>query len=187
MKNTRILLLLSLITLLTNCKEDYWEKVEKERKIFEKNISIEQKEIINKFFKGILENKDDSLAINGGFYCLWKDRNHDIYPHLALNHRLKSQGYNITNHKDSLDYIVISESISHKVGTYSNGGDATKLEVVISLINFKTKSCSTLKSVMGSEPPSSISRKNGSNIGSIGTYFNDDDIFIFLTSEVIKK
>ncbi len=172
---------------LLGCGQNYHVRLAEERNRYEQNISEEQKHLVDQFFKGVIAIGDEFSGIDGGFYCLWKERDADIYPHLALNEKLQSSGYNITSHKDSLQYIVVSESISHKVGTYSNGGDASKIEVVISVIDLKSGTATTLKRAMGSDPPSSISSKPTSKSGAIGSHFGDDDIYYFLTNQVIKK
>lgn len=180
-----------LIASMISCGESSYEKYKKreteERSRFEQNISEEQKHLVHQFFIGEIGRKEDFKKIDGGFYCLWKQRDVDIYPHLALNDKLRASDYNITCHKDSIEYIVISESISHKVGTYTNGGDATQMEVVVSVIDLNQGTAYTLTREMGSSPPSTISRRRGSNSGAIGSFFGDDEIYNYLTSQVIEK
>lgn len=110
-----------------------------------------------------------------------------IEPHLALNDMFAHENYKITSNKDSLQYIIISESISHEVGTYTNGGTATKLEVVISVIDVNKGVAYELKRAMGSDPPQTIRTRRGSDVGGTGSIFGEADIFYFLKSKIIKK
>jgi hypothetical protein len=179
------------VTLIISCGENSYEKYKKrqakEKNRFEESISEKQKHLIHQFFTGEIKREDGFTKIDGGLYCLWKQREVDIYPHLALNEKLKSNDYNITCNKDSMEYIVVSESISHKVGTYTNGGDATQMEVVVSVIDLKNSTAYTLTREMGSSPPATVRRRRGSNSGAIGSFFGDDEIYKYLTSQVIDK
>jgi len=96
------------------------------------------------------------------------------------------EGYKVTANKDSLNFFIISERISHKVGTYTNGGDALRLETIISAINLKNDTAYVIAKIMGSDPPSSASSRVGSGLGASGSSLSDEDIFDFLKTNTIK-
>ena len=190
--NKGIILFFVLIFIsFAGCGESSYDKHMKrsaeERQKFEQNISDKQRELISEFLSGEMKYAEDFNGIHGGFYCLWKQRDVDIYPHLYLIDKFKTNGYAVTTNGDSLNFIIISESISHKVGKYTNGGDATKLEVMVSVIDLKKKLAYTLNRVMGADPPSTIRRRSGSNAGGVGGFFGDEDIYNFITAKVLAK
>lgn len=185
--NTWTALTIFLFTIF-GCGESSSEKYERRqrevRQEFENNTSSEQKKLIKDFFEGKIRFGQTFDGISGGFYCLWKQRDVDIYPHTAVNDLLKDEKFNITNKADSLDFIVISETVSHVVGTYSNGGDAVQLETLISVIDLKKETAYKLESFMGGMPPSTISRRRGGKSGAVGSIFGDQEITNFIKQKV---
>ncbi len=171
---------------LLSCGDDYKKRRDDELVKFNKNISQEQQELITNFYNGTIKAEKKTRDIEGGVYCLWKEKNKGYIPHLTLNHLLLKDGYQITSNKDSLNYIIITETVSHIVGRYSNGATAAQIETVISAIDLKRNSAFIIRKEMGSLPPETIYVKNGSDRGSIGSFWGDDDIFEFLKSEIKK-
>lgn len=175
------------LAILVSCtnngnKLDYYERMNKaaseysslmttRNKLIVENFKNEKMKVCNKTFK----------KIDGGFYCLWNRRNIDIYPDLALNNLFKDNGYNITLHPDSLNYILICETKSHRVGTYSNGGKASKLESIISIIDLKTEKLYEVEKVMGGDPPLSTRNRDGA----IGSHWSPES-FYYTASKWIK-
>ena len=179
--------LILLVILFFSCNDPNEKKEIEVRQSFELNTSAKQKKLANDFLDGKIKFGENFEGINGGFYCLWKRKSEDISPHFALNDMFINEHYKITTKKDSLEYIVISENISHKIGTYTNGGDASKMETIISVIDVKKGLAYIVDKEMGSDPPTSILTRAGNNSGSIGSVFSDKDIFDFLKKNVIKK
>jgi hypothetical protein len=102
-----------------------------------------------------------------------------------LNNLFLNAGYNITNNSNKLNFIIVSQTISHNVGTYSNGGTANQIETKISVIDLKKKCVYRLENIMGSLPPSSVSKRNGDNSGSIGSVATESDIFRLIKSNLV--
>ena len=185
---TLLSILIIFITLLLSCEDHSYENREMEaRQKFDKNTSAKQKQLVNDFFDGKINYGDHFNGVYGGFYCLWKRRDMDISPHISLNDMFVKEGYKVTTNRDSLNFIIISERISHKVGTYTNGGDALKMETIISVINLKNDTASVIDKTMGSDPPSSSFSRVGSGSGSSGSWLSDEDIFDFLKTNIIKQ
>ncbi len=132
------------------------------------------REIIEKFRNEKLTVESSQFAkINGGFYCLWNRRNVEIKPYMALNKLFCENGYNVTHNPDSLKFLIISESASHQVGTYSNGSPASKLENIISIIDLKKGKLYEVETHMGSSPPNRTRNRSGD----IGSNWSDEDYF----------
>lgn len=189
--NYRFIIVSLFVILISSCVSSGWEEYEEEEKKaksdYKKNLSLEHKRIIKDFFYQKLEydyGKNFS-KIKGGFYCLWKERNVDIYPHTELNKLFLDHGYNITTHSDKLNFIIVSQTISHNVGTYSNGGQANQIESKISVIDLNKKCVYKLENIMGSQPPTSVSKRTGDKSGSIGSVATDEDIYN-LIKRVVK-
>ena len=187
----QISLISIILFFLTSCVSSGWEDVAEERykakKEFNENISTDHKKIIKDFFYGKLkyDTGQNFTKIVGGFYCLWKERDVKIYPHMELNNLFLNAGYNITNNSNKLNFIIVSQTISHNVGTYSNGGTANQIETKISVIDLKKKCVYRLENIMGSLPPSSVSKRNGDNSGSIGSVATESDIFRLIKSNLV--
>lgn len=177
------------ILILISCGEsfDQYLKRQAESKLkFNAHISPKQKQLVRDFFTGKIQYGETFGGIRGGFYCLWKERDRDIYPQIELNDMFTKECFQITDNKDSLDFIIISESVSYKVGTYTNGGDATQIDVIISVIDIKKGLAYNLNNAKGSAPPATINRNAGSKSGAIGSFFGTEDTFDFLKTIIIK-
>jgi hypothetical protein len=166
--------------------EEYEEAQKKAENEFNTNIYPDQKKIIDKYFQGNLKYdwENDSLEIQGGFYCLFEHRGKEIYPHMELNQLFYDAGYYITNSGSQLNYIIVVYNIPHNVGTYTNGGQANQMETKISIIDLKKECVYPLEGIMGSAPPNTISKKIGDNSGSIGSVATNEEIFNLISSEL---
>ncbi|MBR11421.1 MAG: hypothetical protein CMP48_27560 [Rickettsiales bacterium] len=176
-----------LIMLSFSCGDGYDERMEKATKEFDKNTSEDQRKLVDNFFSGNFKYEDSkSPNIEGGFYCLWKRRDMSIKPHLALNERFIENGYSITTNSEKLKFIIINETISHVVGHYGDGGTASKLENVATIVDLDKSKYYLLFRNMGSNPPSSVTTKAGRQSIGIGSYLNDDQLYTRLTSFISK-
>jgi hypothetical protein len=185
------LFFISIICLfISSCVSSGWEDIEEEeekaKNDFNNHVSLEHKKIIKDFFYGKLEYDfgHNFSEIKGGFYCLWKQRDVEIYPYPGLNKLFSNAGFNVTNHSNKLNFIIVSQTVSHNVGSYSNGGQANQIETKISVIDLKKKCVYTLENIMGSRPPSTVSKRNGDNSGSIGSVATETDIFNLIKREL---
>ena len=184
----RLNIFILIMVIFFSCGYDSYEKQEiGAQQAFDLNTSSNQKQLVKDFLEGSIKFSDRPCKITGGFYCLWKRQDIDIAPHIALNDMFIREGYEITTKKDSLNFIIISERISHKVGTYTNGGDALKTETIISAINLKNDTAYIIDKNIGSDPPSSNFSRVGSGSVSSGSSPGDEDIFDFLKTIVIKQ
>jgi hypothetical protein len=183
-----VTILIILDVLIIGCTDNSYEHKEVEvSQTFNKNTSLRQKQVIEDFLEGKIKYGNHFDKISGGFYCLWKRRDSDISPHLALDDMFLKEKFKITTNEDSLQFIIICENISHKVGTYTNGGEASKIETIISVIDLKKELAYIVDREMGSEPPAAIISNTGTTGGSIGSVFSDENIFDFLKKNIIKK
>lgn len=175
----------SFITSLLFCveEESYEQRLYREQMKYDSLVTKENKELIARFMKDSLEISENFGIIDSGFYCMWKEREIKIIPHLALNKLFVSNDYNITLSPDSLRYIIVSETLSHPYGTYSNGAEAVVLENVISVIDLYRKKAFKLANRMGSSPPSSTT----SSTVDIGDFWGDEDIYENLKIKIKKK
>jgi len=140
MKNlVNITFLIFLISILIGCSsgQSYDERMKQAKEQYNTQISQKNKDLVQLFFEGRLKQGFDFEEIDGGFYCMWKTRDIKIEPHMAVNKLFVESGYEITLSPDSLKYIIVSESKSHKVGSYTNNADAVKLETIISVIDLQ--------------------------------------------------
>lgn len=179
-----MLVIASILLYSCNVEETYDQKRDRSLKQFDSLITGNAKSLINSFLVSnkIPTNKLEE-KISGGFYCMWKRRNIDIYPYLALNEIFKKNGYPITLSKDSLKYIIICETKSYNVGTYSNGAKAKKIETIVSVIDIKNEKTYFLARNMGGDPPNSI---RGGSVG-IGDFWNDENIYSIISNMINKN
>jgi hypothetical protein len=99
---------------------------------------------------------------------------------LALNDMFIKDGYNVTLDQKKLKYFIISERKSHEVGSYTNGGKASRLETIVVAINAQTGGATELLRNMGSEPP----KTTNYDWGKSGDSWSDEDIFENLRSKI---
>jgi hypothetical protein len=76
--------------------------------------------------------------------------------------------------------IIHSETLSHKVGEYSNGADASVIETIISVIDLKEGKAYRIINNMGGSPPKSTT----SRTVDIGIHWKDEDIYNNLKSRI---
>jgi hypothetical protein len=183
MKHNFILILIIVITIFScsNC-DNYNERKRKAHLEYTEKLTQDSKFIVKKFLNDELEIEQGFDKIIGGFYCMWKRKNLEISPHLALNKLFKESGYNITLSKDSIKYIIVSENKSHEVGKYTNGAKAIQLETIISVIDLKVEKAYVLEKHMGGSSPSSTTSKHIE----IGDYWEDKDIYDNIKTKIVK-
>lgn len=168
-----------------NNTESYEHKQLVERKAFEANITERQKHLVRSFLNGTINQGKEFHGITGGFYCLWKLRDRDIYPYGTLNDIFRNGNFKITNNSDSLKYMIVAETVTHEVGIYTNGGTATKIETIISVIEVETGMSYTISRNMGGDPPKTIKRSRGSKTGDVGSVFDDEEIYNLLKQYIL--
>ena len=184
MKKRNICLVFIIIIILPYCTyRDKYEKIDKMSEAdYSSKMTEKNKQLVQQFFDGQLIIHEGFYRINGGFYCLWKQRDILIKPHHALNRLFKNNGYKITLSSDSLRYIIISETKSYVVGQYSNGAQAVTLETIISVIDLESSKAFKLADHNGGPPPSSTRNRSVD----IGSHWGDEDIFNNIKNKISK-
>jgi hypothetical protein len=174
-KSIKLLILIYIATSLLSCSRgiSYEERMNNAKNEYNLKMSDKSKKLVDSFFNGSLPLSDNKKNIDAGFYCMWKTREIKIEPHLVVNKMFRENGYNITLSQDSLRYIIVSESKSHKVGSYGNGADAVQLEIIVSLIDLKEEKAYRLLNNMGGMPPQMTSNRSGA----IGSFLGDEGIY----------
>jgi len=183
-KVLRLIVLIFAVALLLSCSREltYEERMNIAKNEYNKKMTANNKKLVDSFFNGNLPLSDNEKSIDSGFYCMWKTREIEIKPHLVVNQMLKENGYTITLSQDSLRYIVVSESKSHKVGSYGNGADAVQLEIVISLIDLKEEKAYRLLNSMGGMPPQVTRNRSGA----VGSFLGDEGIYNSISNHITK-
>ena len=178
-----IVLIVAVISLLS-CSRGltYEERMNNAKNEYNQKMTAKSKNLVDSFFNGSLSFSDNKKSIDAGFYCMWKTREIKIEPHLAVNQMFKENGYNVTLSQDSLRYIVVSESKSHKVGSYGNGADAVQLETIISLVDLKEEKAYHLLNSMGGMPPQMTRNRSGA----VGSFLGDEGIYNSIKNVIIK-
>jgi hypothetical protein len=184
MKNRRICLIFIIIIIFPYCTyRDKNEETDKKSEAdYSSKMTERNKQLVQQFFDGQLIIHEGFYEINGGFYCLWKQRDVLIKPHHALNRLFKKNGYKITLSRDSLKYIIVSETKSNRVGQYSNGAQAVTIETIISVIDLENGIAFKLADHNGGPPPSSTRSRSVD----IGSHWDDEDIFYNIRNKITK-
>ena len=167
--------------LLCSCGEDFEKNKQDEITKFNKQASNFQKGLIEKYFLNDIQLSSNIKEVRGGLFFFWDDGN-KIYPHHSFNTKFKKEGYCITCNQDSLNFLIVIERKLHKVGTYSNGADANRMETIVTAIDAKTGIGYELFSEIGDEPP----QHTKSNIGTSGSLISEDAIHNIIKNIITK-
>lgn len=180
-----------LLIILFSCEssyDKYKRRLSQEQIKFDSILSDEKKNSLKSFLDGTIRYGETFPGIAEGFYCLWKLRDKGYQPHMSVNDKLLEQGYRITTNSDSLKFLIISGTASHKVGEYSNGGDAIQMETIVHVVDLENNICYKIGNYMGGSPPSTITKRRASDkSGGMGSFFGDDDIMSIIKSEIVSQ
>ncbi|HRF99740.1 MAG TPA: hypothetical protein PKZ75_01415 [Bacteroidia bacterium] len=183
-------LFLSSLIIFLSCYHsvvDEYEKIKNEAtKSFYINTSKKQQNLLKSFSLGKLKYDEGVKEFKGGFYCILKEDSL-LSSYVELNQLFKKNNYFVTENKDSLNYIIVSEAIPLIIGSYSNGGEAVQMETTISIIDMKTEKVYLIKKALGKAPPETIERKERDKYGAVGKKLDEYDIFEILKKVIIVK
>lgn len=182
-KYTYYLICLLMFCSCVNRKAESIVEAIKEKTMYEASFPESYRNIIQKYKEKKLPIIEKSIQINGGVFCLVNG----IYSWKSFNERLQKDGYFVTLNQDSLSYFIFTESVSHIEGIYSNGGSATRIEKSVIALDISNEVAYILRHDNGGMPPNSIRRRRGSDVGALGRYMTDDDVYNFLITSILIK
>ena len=181
--------LICTLLLATSCvdnRADIRRKAIEKSEKYEASFPNKYREIINKYEKKELPVFEKTIQRSGGIFCIVNG----IYSWQSLNEKLKNNGYCITLNQDSLSFFIFTESESHKVGYYTNGGDAIRTDTKVIALDISNEVAYILKKEIGGMPPSYIRRSRAASkfkIGASGKSMTSDDVYNFLVSKILIR
>ncbi len=132
--------------------------------------------VYSKTEKFDLKGKIIVLRVSGGHQNI----NLDSYYEKLIPNYLTSNSIN------DIQTLLLIKSGTTPVGSYSNGGIASKQKISVAFVDLKSKEIKASSTFFGDEPPSSITTRSGNHHGAIGGAPNQVNVDEYIKSILIE-